>query len=113
MVNFEKTPRTAIDEALTRGDSLPFSREILTRIQSQNLQYAYTNAERLRLKIIKERQREAQKRQKAIFQKVDTLNTKFKLINLDLADKLSKVIPYSLIPVIPIVVGYFLIRSRK
>ena len=35
MVNFDKTPRTAIEEALTRGDSLPFSKKTLERIKKQ------------------------------------------------------------------------------
>ena len=35
MVNFDKTPRTAIEEALTRGDSLPFDIETLERIKKQ------------------------------------------------------------------------------
>ena len=39
MVNFEKTPRTAIDEALTRGDSLPFDIETLERIEKQEKEF--------------------------------------------------------------------------
>ena len=35
MVNFDKTPRTAIEEALTRGDFLPFDIETLERIKKQ------------------------------------------------------------------------------
>tara|TARA_R110000751_G_scaffold97753_3_gene190290 strand:+ start:564 stop:770 length:207 start_codon:yes stop_codon:yes gene_type:complete len=35
MVNFEKTPRTAIQEALTRGISLPFSKATLERMITQ------------------------------------------------------------------------------
>ena len=80
MVIFEKTPRSAQDLALTRGDSLPFSPNKLKIIQSQNLQ---------------------------------TIKFKSKTINLDLADKISKIIPYTLIPVIPIVIAYFLIKGRK
>jgi len=80
MVIFEKTPRTAQDLALTRGDSLPFSPNKLKIIQSQNLQ---------------------------------TIKSKSKTINLDLADRISKIIPYSLIPIIPIVIAYFLIKGRK
>ena len=80
MVIFEKTPRSAQDLALTRGDSLPFSPSTTKRIQSQNLQ---------------------------------NIKSKSKSINLDLADRISKIIPYSLIPIIPIVIGYFLIKGRK
>jgi hypothetical protein len=39
MVNFEKTPRTAIDEALTRGNSLPFDIETLERIEKQEKEF--------------------------------------------------------------------------
>ncbi len=39
MVNFEKTPRTAIDEALTRGNSLPFDIETLERIEKQETEF--------------------------------------------------------------------------
>ena len=39
MVNFDKTPRTAIEEALTRGDSLPFDIETLERIEKQEEEF--------------------------------------------------------------------------
>ena len=39
MVIFEKTPRTAIEEALTRGDSLPFDTETLQRMKEQEKQF--------------------------------------------------------------------------
>ena len=39
MVIFEKTPRTAIEEALTRGDSLPFDIQTLERIEKQEEEF--------------------------------------------------------------------------
>jgi hypothetical protein len=39
MVNFEKTPRTAIQAALTRGNSLPFGIETLERIEKQEKEF--------------------------------------------------------------------------
>ena len=113
MVIFEKTPRSAQDLALTRGYSLPFSPSKLKRIQSQNLQTNFENAENLRKRNLAKSVAESKARQKAMFKKVETLDIKSKTINLDLADKISKIIPYSLIPIIPIVVGYFLIKGRK
>jgi len=113
MVLFEKTPRTVIDEALTRGESSQFSKRTLIRIQSQNLQTNFENAENLRMRNLAKSAAESKARQKAMFKKVETLDVKSKTINLDLADKISQIIPYSLIPVIPIVVGYFLIKGRK
>lgn len=113
MVIFEKTPRTAKQEALTRGTSLPFSPEILERIKSQSIQTTFEIAERKRIRNLQKAALAEKARQKAMFKKLESVETKTTSINLDLADKISQIIPYSLIPVIPIVVGYFLIKGRK
>mgnify|MGYP003676915014 FL=1 len=113
MVIFEKTPRSVEDLALTRGTSLPFSPRILKRIQSQNLQTNFEVAENQRLRNLAKAAATEKARQKSMFRKVESLEIKSETINLDLANKISKIIPYSLIPIIPIVVGYFLIKGRK
>ena len=66
-----------------------------------------------RLRDLKRQTMEAEKRQKAIFEKVQKLESKSETITLDLADKISKIIPYSLIPVIAITAGYLLIKGKK
>jgi hypothetical protein len=43
----------------------------------------------------------------------ENLKIKTQTINLDLADKISKIIPYSLIPIIPIAVAYFVFKGSK
>ena len=43
MVLFSKTPRTAMQEALTRGDS-PFSKETVDKLKSQSLQSTIESA---------------------------------------------------------------------
>ena len=37
---FEKTPRAVIEEALTRGNSLPFDTETLQRMKEQERQFS-------------------------------------------------------------------------
>jgi hypothetical protein len=39
MVLFEKTLRTAVEEALTRGNSLPFVKKTLVRIEKQEKEF--------------------------------------------------------------------------
>ncbi len=101
-----------MDLALTRGDS-PFSRETSSRLRNQQLQFNFEVAENQRLRNLKKQKMEAEKRQKMIFQKVETLEGKSESINLNLADKISKVIPYSLIPVVAITAGYLLFKGKK
>ena len=113
MVIFEKTPRSAQQLALTQGTSLPFSPEILGRIKSQNIQTTFEIAENQRLRNLAKAAATEKARQKAMFKKLEAVQTKSTTINLDLANRISKIIPYSLIPVIPIVIGYFLIKGRK
>ena len=53
-----------------------------------------------------------EKRQKMLFEKYETVQEKSTTINLDFADRISKVIPYSLIPVVAIGAGYFLLKGK-
>ena len=112
MVNFNKTLRSDMDLALTRGNT-PFSKETLSRLKSQESQFIYSSAENERLRELKRQTMENEKRQKMLFEKYETVQEKSTQINLDFADRISKVIPYSLIPVIAIGAGYFLLKGRK
>ena len=55
---------------------------------------------------------EEEKRKKALLKRVQTIESKSETINLDLADKISKIIPYSLIPVVAIGAGYLLLKGK-
>tara|TARA_R110000803_G_scaffold94340_1_gene161973 strand:+ start:316 stop:654 length:339 start_codon:yes stop_codon:yes gene_type:complete len=112
MVNFDKTPRTASDLSLTRTNQ-PFSKDVSKRLQTQKLQFTFNVAENQRLRNLKRQTMEAQKRQKVVFEKVQKLESKSETITFDLADKISKIIPYSLIPVIAITAGYLLLKGKK
>ena len=112
MVNFDKTPRTSKDLALTRTNQL-FSKDISEKLQIQKLQYNFNVAENQRLRNLKRQTMEAEKRQKVVFEKVQKLESKSETITFDLADKISKIIPYSLIPVVAITAGYLLLKGKK
>ena len=99
--------------SLTRGQGEGFDKETLRRLQTQEGTYSYQIAERKRQEIIKENQKRTQARQQEIFSKVENIKSKTETINLDLADKISKIIPYSLIPIIPIAVAYFIFKGSK
>ena len=112
MVIFSITPRSAKDLALTRTNS-PFSKETLSTLKKQESQFTFEVSEAQRLKELKKQTMQNEKRQKMLFEKYETVQEKSTIINLDFADRISKVIPYSLIPVIAIGAGYFLLKGRK
>ena len=99
--------------SLTKGQGEEFDKETLRRLQTQEGTYNYQVAERKRQEIIKENQKRTKARQQEIFSKVENIESKTETINLDLADKISKIIPYSLIPIIPIAVAYFVFKGSK
>lgn len=99
--------------SLTKGQGEKFDIETLRRLQTQEGTYNYQVAERKRQKIIKENEKRTKARQQEIFSKVKNIESKTETINLDLADKISKIIPYSLIPIIPIAVAYFVFKGSK
>mgnify|MGYP003980297925 CR=1 FL=1 len=99
--------------SLTKGQGEEFDKETLRRLQTQEGTYSYQVAERKRQEIIKENKKRTQARQQQIFSKVENIESKTETINLDLADKISKIIPYSLIPIIPIAVAYFVFKGSK
>ena len=111
MVIFNKTSRSDMDLALTRGSS-PFSKETSSRLKSQESQFTFENAEAQRLRELKKQTMQNEKRQKMLFEKYETVQEKSTTINLDFADRISKVIPYSLIPVVAIGAGYFLLKGK-
>ena len=100
------------DLALTRGESPKFSKNVITRLQTQKLQYNFEVAENQRLRNLKRQKMEEEKRKKALLKRVQTIESKSETINLDLADKISKIIPYSLIPVVAIGAGYLLLKGK-
>lgn len=102
-----------LDLALTRGRGKQYDTETLDRIRTQQYQYNFEIAERKRLIALVENQRLNEIRQQKILDKVESLELKSKNINYNLADKISKIIPYSLIPVIPIVIAFYILSSRK
>lgn len=102
-----------IDLSLTRGQGEEFDRETLRRLQTQEGTYNYQIAERKRKKILAENQKRALARQNKILAKVRTIESKIETFNLDLADNISKIIPYSLIPIIPIAIAYFVFKGSK
>jgi hypothetical protein len=102
-----------LDLALTRGQGKKYDTETLDRIKTQTFQYNFEIAERKRLMALVENQRLNEIRQQKILDKVESLELKSKTINYNLADKISKIIPYSLIPVIPVVIAFFILSGRK
>ena len=112
MVIFSKTPRTAKDLAMTGGNSLPFDKDQLSRLQKQNLAFSISNIAHQRNREAQQKQRESLKRQNLISNQFDTVKDKSRVINLDLADKISRIIPYSLISLIPIGVGLLVLTGK-
>ena len=113
MVIFSKTPRTALNLAMTGGNSLPFDKDQLTRLQRQNLEFAISNIANQRNREALKEKKEFLKRQTLVSSQFDTVKVKSRAINLQFADKISKIIPYSLIPVVAIGAGYLLLKGRK
>lgn len=113
MANFPKTMRTNIDLALTRGKGKQFDFETIKRIRIQRLNYNYEKAEQEKQRFLKKNKLIAEKAETEITGKVQNIESQIQIANLDLADKLSKIIPYSLIPVIPLAVGYLILRGKK
>ena len=111
MVIFNKTSRSDMDLALTRGSS-PFSKETSSRLQKQKLQFIYSSAENERLRELKRQTMQNEKIQKNLSKKYETVQEKSTQINLGFADRISKIIPYSLIPVVAIGAGYFLLKGK-
>jgi hypothetical protein len=66
MVIFSKTPRTAMQEALTRGDS-PFSKETVDKLKSQSLQSTIESAVNIILRKERSQRIVEEKIQKEIF----------------------------------------------
>jgi hypothetical protein len=113
MVNFPKTIRTDMDLALTRGKGEQFDFETLQRIKVQRLNYNYQKAEQQRQRLLKKNKLIAKKAKTKITGKVQNIESQIETINLDLADKISKIIPYSLIPIIPLAIGFLIIKRKK
>ena len=102
-----------IDLSLTRGQAEQFDFETIQKLKTQKLNYNYQVAEQKRQKILAANQKRALSRQNQLLSKVQTIESESEIINLDLADKISKIIPYSLIPIIPIAVAYFIFKGSK
>ena len=81
--------------------------------KTQKLDYNYRVAEQKRQRTLAENQKRALARQNELLSKVQIIESESETINLDFADKISKIIPYSLIPIIPIAVAYFIFKGSK
>lgn len=113
MALFPITERSDMDLALARGQGEKFDFETLQRMKAQRLNFNYQKAEQQRQRTLKRNKLEAEKRQAEIIGKVQNIESQIETTNLDLSDKLSKIIPYSLIPVIPLAVAYLIFRGKK
>ena len=113
MALFPITERSDMDLALARGQGQKFDFETLQRMKAQRLNFNYQKAEQQRQRTLKRNKLEAEKRQAEIIGKVQNIESQIETANLDLSDKLSKIIPYSLIPVIPLAVAYLIFRGKK
>ena len=113
MALFPITERSDMDLALARGQVEKFDFETLQRMKAQRLNFNYQKAEQQRQRTLKRNKLEAEKRQAEIIGKVQNIESQIETANLDLSDKLSKIIPYSLIPVIPLAVAYLIFRGKK
>ena len=71
------------------------------------------NLQRLQEKKLKIAKQQAEIKKQKMLKTSENLKIKTQTINLDLADKISKIIPYSLIPIIPIAVAYFVFKGSK
>ena len=113
MALFPITERSDMDLALARGQGEKFDFETLQLMKAQRLNFNYQKAEQQRQRTLKRNKLEAEKRQAEIIGKVQNIESQIETTNLDLSDKLSKIIPYSLIPAIPLTVAYLIIRGKK
>ena len=113
MALFPITERSDMDLALARGQGQKFDFETLQRMKAQRLNFNYQKAEQQRQRTLKRNKLEAEKRQAEIIGKVQNIESQIETTNLDLSDKLSRIIPYSLIPVIPLAVAYLIFRGKK
>ena len=102
-----------IDLSLTRGQGEQFDFETIQKLRTQKLDYNYRVAEQKRQRTLAENQKRALARQNELLSKVQIIESESETINLDFADKISKIIPYSLIPIIPIAVAYFIFKGSK
>ena len=102
-----------IDLSLTRGRGEQFDFETIQKLKTQKLDYNYRVAEQKRQRTLAENQKRALARQNELLAKVQIIESESETINLDFADKISKIIPYSLIPIIPIAVAYFVFKGSK
>lgn len=102
-----------IDLSLTRGQGEEFDKETLRRLQTQKTIFTNVNLQRLQEKKLKIAKQQAEIKKQKMLKTSENLKIKTEKINLDLADKISKIIPYSLIPIIPIAVAYFVFKGSK
>ena len=99
--------------SLTRGQGEEFDKETLRRLQTQKTIFTNVNLQRLQEKKLKIAKQQAEIKKQKMLKTSENLKIKTETINLDLADKISKIIPYSLIPIIPIAVAYFVFKGSK
>jgi hypothetical protein len=99
--------------SLTRGQGEEFDKETLRRLQTQKTIFTNVNLQRLQEKKLKIAKQQAEIKKQKMLKTSENLKIKTEKINLDLADKISKIIPYSLIPIIPIAVAYFVFKGSK
>ena len=102
-----------IDLSLTKGQGEEFDKETLRRLQTQKTIFTNVNLQRLQEKKLKIAKQQAEIKKQKMLKTSENLKIKTQTINLDLADKISKIIPYSLIPIIPIAVAYFVFKGSK
>ena len=102
-----------IDLSLTKGQGEGFDKETLRRLQTQKTIFTNVNLQRLQEKKLKIAKQQAEIKKQKMLKTSENLKIKTQTINLDLADKISKIIPYSLIPIIPIAVAYFVFKGSK
>ena len=99
--------------SLTKGQGEEFDKETLKRLQTQKTIFTNVNLQRLQEKKLKIAKQQAEIKKQKMLKTSENLKIKTETINLDLADKISKIIPYSLIPIIPIAVAYFVFKGSK
>jgi hypothetical protein len=99
--------------SLTKGQGEEFDKETLRRLQTQKTIFTNVNLQRLQEKKLKIAKQQAEIKKQKMLKTSENLKIKTQTINLDLADKISKIIPYSLIPIIPIAVAYFVFKGSK
>ena len=99
--------------SLTKGQGEEFDKETLRRLQTQKTIFTNVNLQRLQEKKLKIAKQQAEIKKQKMLKTSENLKIKTQTINLDLANKISKIIPYSLIPIIPIAVAYFVFKGSK